>query len=537
MKKETKILLLLILSSIIIKFTNIGFTNCISTNGMYFVSLAKNFLNGEYEEAFTAYIPFLYPILIALGNYLINNLEISGQVIAAISGTGIIFILYQLGKEMFGVRIGLLAGLFAAISPIFNTYSSRVMDDMPYGFLYAWSVYAGWRFLNKQDYKSGLYFALLAALAYLIRPEGLGILLIVSAWFILAKQERGASIFRRIAIITGVNLFFFICILPQILIIHHITGEFSFSGKTSYILRDIDKFDTENRILNGQELQPEATAFGFEDWERREYKREGGLFGILIHYPGVIMKKLGHNLKGYLLNIPRACGYLLAIPLCFGIFFRKQLRYKRREELFLLTIILFNLLSLSLFKEKYRHLISIVPFLYIWAVIGIDEIVPLIKGIRRKTQVLANGNSLIPIALSICIFATLPQTFSNISEHNYSWRDSPEKKAGQWLSQNIPKESRIISWEAGKVLYYADIPPSFTLSDGDNYGYIIKVAMELDADYLLVNSHESKKTKKYLLDLFSQIKKNDLTICYKTKYPHSDDDIRLYRFTKYTKPL
>lgn len=536
MKNEKTILVFLILFGVVIKFINIGFTNCISTNGLYFVTLAENLLNGEYGSAFSAYIPLLYPLLISILHHLVNNLEVSGQIISAISGIGVVMILYRLGKEMFNSRTGILMAVFGTVSPIFNRYSSKVMDDMPYGFLYTWAVYAGWRFLNTQDYKSGIKFALLAALSYCIRPEGLGIIVIVSGWFIFSKRWEIVNILKRSSLIIAINIFFIIFIIPQIFLIYKINGEFSFSGKTSYILRDIDKFDDEKEVLK-EDIKPGNTMFSFEDSERTAYKRQGGFFGIIVNHTGIVIKKLGHNLEDYLLRIPQAIGYLLTIPLGFGIGYRKVFKYKKKDEMFFLSVIVFNLAALSLFKEKYRHLISAAPLLYIWCAIGICEIIHLIKSAtdsmgRYKPLFNMRESLLLPLILSVCVVAILPQTFSNISEYNCTWRISAEKAAGKWISDNIPEDVRIISWDAGKVAYYAGIEPCLILNKRNDYEYVIEMAKKLDADYIVLNTHESERTKRALMEFFKQIKKEDLTFCYKTEYYCSNDNIQVHKFVK-----
>ncbi|MGR3317531.1 MAG: ArnT family glycosyltransferase [Candidatus Anammoxibacter sp.] len=531
MKNEKTILIALILCGMVIKFVNIGYTNCISTNGLYFVTLAENLLNGEYDKAFSAYIPILYPVLIAISHFLFNNLELSGQIISAVSGIGIILILYHLGKEMFGSRIGILMALFGAISPVFNTYSSRVMDDMPFCALYTWSVYAGWRFLKKQNYKTGILFAVLAALSYYIRPEGIGIIVIVSGWFICSYQWKTGIILKRGLLIVAINMLFIVCIMPQILMIYKISGDFSFSGKTSYVLRDIDKFDKKGDILNG-DAKPDNSMFGPEDSERAQYKEQGGLIGVIINHPWVIMKKLEHNLADYISRIPRAIGYLLIIPLFFAIGYRKEFKYKKKEEFFLLSIIVFNLVILSLFKEKYRHVMFAVSLLYVWCAIGLYEMIHLIKARNYKLFFKIKENMLFPVILSICVVTILPQTFSNIQHYDYTWGSGAQKKTGKWMTENITKDARIISWDAGKVMYYSGLAACFRLNHHNDYQYVMDSAKKVNADYIILNSHSSRRTRESIVEFSKQIKDDDMTFCYKATYAHSNGNIQVYKFNK-----
>ena len=528
MKNEKTVLMILILIGVVIKFINIGFTNCISTNGLFFVSLAEIILDGRYDSVYSAYIPPLYPLLIIILNVFVNNFEIAGQIISAVSGIIIILIVYRLGKEMFNSGIGILMAIFATISPIFNTYSSRVMDDMPYALFYTCSIYSGWKFLKNQDYKSGIWFALFAALSYYIRPEGLGIIIIVSSWFIFIKSRKLSNVIKRAFLIVVINIFFLVCIVPQIILIYKTTGEFSFSGKTSYVLRDIDKFDSTKSILK-KESMPDNRIY--EDSERMEYEKQGGFLGIITNHPKIIIKKLIHNLKGYLSDIPKAIGFLLTIPLCFAIAYRKKIKYKKKDELFLLSIVAFNIIVLSLFKQKYRHLISAAPLLYIWCAIGIYEIIHLIENVKHRLFFSIKENMLGTTILSVCVISIIPQTFSNIYKYNYtSWSTSPEKIAGKWISENIPVDARILSWDGTKATYYSDINPCYILNNGNSYEHVLEIAKKTEADYIILNSHESSKAQKSITAFLKQVKDEDLTICYKAKYFHSNDEIQIYKF-------
>ena len=532
MKNEKTILFTLILFGIVIKFINIGFTNCISTNGMYFVTLSNNLLTGEYDKAISAYVPIIYPLLMSLLNCVVNNLELSGQIVSAISGIGIVLIMYKLGKELFDSRISILMAIFGTIAPIFNAYSSRVMDDMTYGFLFIWAVYSGWRFLKKQDLKSGICFALFSAFSYYIRPEGLGLIIVINGWFIISKDWKKGKVFKRITLIFTTNIIFLAFVLPQILFIYKTKGELSFSGKTSYILRNIDKFDNDKVILKDI-AEPDSSTFGYEDSERMKYKDEGGFFGIILNHPWVIFKKFEHNMEDYISRIPQAIGYLLTIPLFFGIGYRKYYIYKKKEELFLFSIIVFNLVVLSLFKEKYRHIIFAVPILYLWCAIGIYEIINFIKINKFNTFSKINDKILYRIILIICIITILPQTFSNIAKYNYAWMEGPEKVAGKWIANNISKDDRVIYWDAGKIAYYSAVAPYLILYSKNSYKYVMEKAKEIEADYIIINSHESSKTRKSLIEFYENATiQKDLTLCYKENYCFSNDDIQIHQFKR-----
>ena len=85
-----KVLFLLISTlflSLLVKTINIGFTNCISGDGVFHVHLARSFLEGNYKEYLNEFIPFFYAVLIAITSLVIDDLELAGQIVSGIAGS------------------------------------------------------------------------------------------------------------------------------------------------------------------------------------------------------------------------------------------------------------------------------------------------------------------------------------------------------------------------------------------------------------------------------------------------------------------
>lgn len=131
----------------------------------------------------------------------------------------------------------------------------------------------------------------------------------------------------------------------------------------------------------------------------------------------------------------------------------------------------------------------------------------------------------------VCIAATLPQTFRNIGKYNFTWVNGLEKVAARWITENIKEDDKIVSWDAGKVLYYTGRKPCITIKeDTGSYESILDIAIKLDADYLIFNTHRSRRVKKVSSTFVEQGDKHNGTTCYKVNYANSSDNISVYKF-------
>jgi len=504
-----------LLASIIFKFINIGFTNCISHDGIYYLNFAKSFLEGNYKEYINnEFIPFFYPFLVVATNFIVHDLEMSGQVVSAIAGTGMIVIMYIIGKNFFDYRIGVLMGLMTLISPLFNRSSSKVMTDMLYAFLYTWAIYNGWRMSQDPKVKFIFLFSILAALSYYTRPEGLGLIIVIGFWLIytILSSQDNLNIKRVLSLFVSVTLFS-VLIFPQLYIIHEKTGGWTFSAKTSYMIRKIPGIKQSSREIKE---------------ERDIYIKEGGFGGILSKYPHLLIKKTIVNICKYFLDIPKVMGFILMIPFIIGIGYRKRIPYKKKEELFCLFIIIFNIIIFSLFKEKMRHLISVLPFLYIWCSIGFLE---LYFFLQNKNIFSLKKEKVIALSMSLIIVGILPQTFRPVFKNGYIFYWGPEKIAGHWIRRNIPSQKSFMSWRSDEVLFYAGINKHLSVPKDGFYSVIMRLARNLKINYLVMNNNPHfKSIKSKGADFFRNIDNKALSLIYRLKLPHSKSEILIYKF-------
>jgi hypothetical protein len=502
------LLFLTLFLSLLIQTINVGFNNCISTDGIFHVGFARSLFEGNYEEYLSEFHSCFYAVLIAITSLIIDDLELAGQMVCAIAASSMVILMYFIGKRFFNSRIGLFMALMAALCPLFNASSCKVKTDMPYAFFYAWAFLAGYDLVQKPTAKRALIFSLLSAAAYYLRPEGIGIVFVIGCWLLYScSRVTFPYAIKKCFWFSFFVLLFLLLIYPRLAVIRSQSGEWTFSAKTSYIIRNIP------------ELQQSIVRKNMRA-ERKAYKQSGGIGKIIVKFPWLLAKKMTGNMTSYIRGMPKALGVGFFMLMFMGIFYRKAIPFRREQELFFLFVILFNVMAVSLFKYKSRLFISVLPFLYIWCAIGMVEMQSALK----------NRKGLLSCIVLIVFLSILPQTFRPVSKYGYSWRHSPEKTAGRWIRENIP-QSRFLSWHGKKTLFYAGLSKLHKINEGASYDHLLEIAQENDLQYLIVgNDSRRKSIRKKGADFFEQVKhRTDMQFVYSVRQPPIRGEIVIYK--------
>ncbi len=520
--KVSSLLFLALFLSLLVKTINIGFTPSISRDGIFYIEFARSFLEGNYREYLNEFISFFYPFLITITSFVVDDLELAGQVVSGLAGSGMVILMYFIGKIFFNIRIGLIMAFMAALSPIFNASACKVMTDLPYALFYAWAVLAGYDLVQKPAAKGIIIFSLVAAAAYYARPEGIGIVFVIGCWMLYSCfRVVFTDAVKKCFAFSIFIILFLLLIYPRLSVIRAQTGEWTFSGKTSFMIREIPELEQNLPIKTKSSFK----MFGDIKQEREAYKQSGGLVQIIVRSPGLLLEKMLVNTVSYIKSMPKAVGFGFFILMIMGIFYRKAIPFRKEQELFLLFVIIFNVMTIALFKSKYRHLISVVPFLYIWCAIGLEEM----------QSVLKNRKGLMSVLVLIIFLAVLPQTFRPVSKNGYSWRSSPEKTAGKWIRKNIPSGADCISWSGNKTFFYAGMKGYFNIDQGASCVRIMEIAQKNNHKYLIINNDpRTKSIREKGADFFKQVKQRaDMKLVYKASQPLVKDEILIYRlFTR-----
>lgn len=151
-------------------------------DGPVFLAIAERFAAGDVAGALAHPFHPLYPAAIALSHALLApfgaSLEAAAAVASAVGGTAAVLALHAFARRAFGARVGLVAAALLALHAGAVETGGDVQSEGVYLALFLGAVAALWRALDEGRLPSAAAAGALSGLAYLARPEGLGVVIV-----------------------------------------------------------------------------------------------------------------------------------------------------------------------------------------------------------------------------------------------------------------------------------------------------------------------------------------------------------------------
>ncbi len=163
-------------------------TAVLFNDGPIFLALAEGLREGRFADVLAHPQHPLYPALIAVLEPLVRSPELAAVAVSIAGGLLAIAALFRIAWSRFGPEVAWSVAWVAVLHPWAVDFSSDVMSDGLYAGLYLASFACLLALFERAGAGRACTFGLLAGLAYLTRPEGLGIvlvavvLLVAQAW-------------------------------------------------------------------------------------------------------------------------------------------------------------------------------------------------------------------------------------------------------------------------------------------------------------------------------------------------------------------
>ncbi len=159
-----------------------------------FLAAAQLLLDGEFRWALAYDYHPLTAVLIALTSLATGvGLESAGLVVSVLSGGIATAALYVLARDPFGERVALVAALLFAVHPQIVKAATNVQSDGVHLALFLVGALLAWRALEKGRFFDALGAGILCGLAYLTRPEGLLVGVVLGGWLVVDLLRRRIS--------------------------------------------------------------------------------------------------------------------------------------------------------------------------------------------------------------------------------------------------------------------------------------------------------------------------------------------------------
>lgn len=482
---ERQILLLLLGIAFGLRLYAVLMAQGIAYDSAEYGFIARNFLKGHFIKGLSSPAPPFYPFLIFLFSSDTSHVEIAGRLLSLFFGTLILIPLFYLVKEAIGQKGAIFSALFYTFHPYLVTYSGMFLTEATYWGLLILSVYFFWTGLkNEKVWKMALS-GFFLGLAYLTRPEGIGYIFVYLVWIvvdgILKKKWFKAIVFSGVLISS-----IFICGVPYVIYVHQETGQWLISKKaveaqSHFLKQSVEEIEPSKDIEQNNPEKKNSKII----WITRN---------IVHHFPSVIY----HYLRAY--------HFSLWLFLFLGLIRVRQkvIAY----ELFLASLVLFHLLSLSTFlPSTIRFSVPVIPLSLFWAGTGILEIKRYLEKIK-----ISNPEKVICLFILFVILVQLPQSLTPERRHR-----ADQKEVGLWLKQNTPPDAIIMS-NSPQEAFYAErefimLPMGISTpgSPGKSYNEIINHAKTNGVRYFLVNKNTHGKNPGFI----ESIKSTDLREVYR----------------------
>ncbi|NWF91903.1 MAG: glycosyltransferase family 39 protein [Syntrophaceae bacterium] len=461
--------------------------------------MARNFLKGQFAKGLSIPGHPLYPLLISLFSMDTGQVEVTGRLISLFFGTLTIIPLYFLVKGAIGQRGALFSTLFYAFHPYLVSYSGMMLTEATYWGLLVLSVYFFWTGLKRDKIWRIALSGFSLGLAYLTRPEGIGYMVVYLAWVVVDGFLKKRWVKPLVSIGVLISSLFILG-LPYVIYIHRETGQWLISKKAVEAQSQLFKksMDQINPSKGVEQDHPEKSNPKII-WMTRN---------IVHHFPSVLY----HYLRAY--------HFSLWLILFFGL-----IRVRREGiayELFLASLVLFHLLSLSTFlPSTIRFSVPVIPLSLFWAGTGILEM----KRCMEKVGI-ATSESAIFLIIALVILVQLPQSLKPERGHR-----AFQKEVGLWLKQNTPANAVIMS-NSPQETFYADrefmMLPKEEVHPGDpvkSYDEIIRYAKSKGVRYILINKNTHERNPGFISAIQSKdVQLKDL----KEVFKRGDQSLTIY---------
>ncbi len=435
-------------------------TPVIAKDSIIYMQNAIHISSGEFIKGLEGYPP-VYSILIALFYRLFGDIELAGQSVSVLVGTLALLPFYWLTREIFGRQIAFWGAIFFAFQPFLIRYGGEIVSEPTYILFFVSAIYMAWKALKYDDLIYFLSFGFLAVLAYLTRPEGIGLFagfiiwLPIHLW--LQKKKPSLLLFGRILCVFLPFLLLGTIYLYQV---RQITGEWRINAKRDMIADSGLKGALSTETFRSKEnpsLNQEVPVWSFRGWVETK-----SLSGFVIRYT-----------KTFFLLILKFTGVLHQLLFAFVIYLlikRKFFSYHLEGELFLAVFSLLYLMAMALLYVDGRHLLQLVPLFLPWAAAGSLELSRRFESLDRSFKVrnlqLRLSSQAILIILTISIF--LPKTLSG---HRVD--KLPLKDAGIWIHSQKINSPSILATDS-RVAYYAQGRHIQLTDPGELVSFILK---------------------------------------------------------------
>lgn len=488
-RSNTRILVLIFLLAVAVRLLAVITRPMVQLDEAVYARLAENLAVGngavDLTGAVSAHFSPLFPLITAAVSLVLGDAVLSGYGVAVLFGSLITIPTYLFGRELFGARTGLMAAALVAVVPLLVDYSSRLYSENIYILFLLTGLYFTWLMLARLRLRYAIAAGLALGVAYLANPAPFLYIPALAALGLLVGIKKGQflKMLGTVAVFAGV---FLVLGIPNILFIHNVTGEWSYTGKKAH---EHIFAVTHNLRYGTAEWEQQAMALtddGRESWVVRTEDSQD-IISFFIRQPLTAIKMFANQSMLFYSQQLAAVIPLWLLPLLgLGLFGRVWKQGRAPAVGYTLAMLTPALVVLAMYPTD-RFFMPFLPPLLILVALGWQRLedwgsetaslcfLPAHRDHwRRRINWLVGAVVMVPVL----VFA-----LGNVAGQRY---DTQYREAGEWIKANDGAGKNIMSrWEATSPYYAGGVSIPLPYAE---YDRLTVYARSKGVDYFVIGS-------------------------------------------------
>jgi len=548
---------LLLIISLSVRIYLSVFTYVIKNDSVAYMQNAKYFASGDFSSALRHDYHPLYSLIMAVLYNVIPNMELSGTIISVLFGTLTVVVFYLIGKSVFDKKVSFVSSVILAFHPYAVRFSADIISDSTYFFLFISALGLGYFAITNRKLLLFALTGICSALAYLTRPEGVGIIIIVAFWCVLKDFVKIKELWKvKLVSILILVVSFLAFSIPYIVFIKQDTGSWSLTKKKKAsnlaglekvlatlksdrsVKEESDKEKEEPGLVESEKIlvAPRNDRSVEEDNDKKESywgstikQMTASKSNFKIHLNGIL-----HIIKKYVSTFHPFLFMLLII----GVINWTRVDKERFFGIYVTSIILFHLIILYRLNLTHlgqgdniyqypsrRHLMPLVIPAVFFVGLGLYVVGSWTHKKFHNCNSIVGFKELLKstwnvqlIVLMIVVTVLLPKTLKPQRFDKYGI-----KIVGQWIKTNSHKSSPAILSSSLRNTYYSGGKHFQVENINGTLGY----ARAKKVDYILITYKEYIILEEEILQ-YVKGKKIELAYKYPEKKPLNKRSVFLY---------
>lgn len=320
----------------------------ISVDGTGYADTAMRLLRGDFSGLHRY---GFYPVLIAMAHLVVPNVELAGRLVSILMGSLLVIPVYALGITCFNRNVATCASLLVVAWPDLVSFSCEVMTQSSYLFLVTSGLILTWRAFTVHSRIGSLLAGSVLGLAYVTRTEAIILPLLLPLALYMHQRWSPTAPFRLfVQLLATFWAGFLLITLPNLAMIHDVTGTWQLAYKTSSALRDGLMYYLN---LPSHELPPELETVGYWD--------------IITRYPGYFVYTIRKNFLATWQLLPAPVWLFAIIGFVASAFTREKLA----ERVYLLAAFAPFLVIVVFYYVDAGYFLPYLPLTFLWIASGL----------------------------------------------------------------------------------------------------------------------------------------------------------------------